>query len=172
MCALGIWSGAIAVASCDRSEAKPVGARARRVTPCSISPSYAHESQKQSSCGMHLDQRVSMWNKSLIIYLGSLDKGVTKPMARSSKVSEERKPEPKEEPVPERNDPTVGRSPDYKVQMGRVHVAVWKREIEERTIFSVSVTRSYLDRQQQWQRTTSLDEDDLLPAAKALDEAY
>src|SRR4051794_9926821 len=97
-------------------------------------------------------------------------------MTRGSRMSEEKKPEAKvqveREPVQERHDPTVGRTPDFKVQMGRVQAAVWKREFEERTTFSVSLTRSYLDKQQQWQRTTNLDEDDLLPAAKALDAAY
>ena len=87
-------------------------------------------------------------------------------------MSEDRKPEVKEPPVQERHDPNVSRTPDYKVQYGRVQAAVWKREIDERTSFSVSLTRSYRDKQDQWQRTTSLDEDDLLPAAKALDDAY
>ena len=93
-------------------------------------------------------------------------------MARGSKMSEERKPETKEAPAEERHEPSVSRSPDYKAQYGRVQAAVWKRELDERTTFSVSLTRSYLDKQQQWQRTTNLDEDDLLPAAKALDDAY
>jgi hypothetical protein len=90
-------------------------------------------------------------------------------------MSEEKRPEAKEpvrEPAEERHDPSVGRSPDYKVQYGRVQAAVWKRAVEDRTIFSVSLTRSYRDRQDQWQRTTNLDEEDLLPAGMALTEAY
>src|SRR3712207_7705892 len=38
--------------------------------------------------------------------------------------------------------------------------------------YSESLTRSYKDKSDQWQRTSSLDEEDLLPAAKALDDAY
>jgi hypothetical protein len=90
-------------------------------------------------------------------------------------MSEEKRPEAKEpvrEPAQERNEPVVSRSPDYKVQYGRVQAAVWKRDFDERTSFSVSLTRSYRDKQEQWQRTTNLDEEDLLPAAKALDDAY
>ncbi len=87
-------------------------------------------------------------------------------------MSEERKPEAKEAPVQERQEPSVSRSPDYKVQYGRVQAAVWKREVDERIIYSVSLTRSYKDRQDQWQRTTNLDEDDLLPGSMALSEAY
>jgi hypothetical protein len=90
-------------------------------------------------------------------------------------MSEEQRPEAKEpirEPAQERHDPTVGRSPDFKVQYGRVQAAVWSREIEGRTIFSVSLSRSYRDRQDQWQRTTNLDEEDLLPAGIALSDAY
>ena len=74
---------------------------------------------------------------------------------------------------PERaEEPSVSRTPDYKVHYGRVRVAVWRREMDGRTGFSVSLTRSYRDKQEQWQRTTSLDEEDLLPAAKALDDSY
>jgi hypothetical protein len=87
-------------------------------------------------------------------------------------MSEEKRPEAKEAPVQERHDPNVSRTPDYKAQYGRVQAAVWEREIDGRIIYGVSLTRSYLDRNQAWQRTTNLDEDDLLPAAKALDDAY
>lgn len=72
----------------------------------------------------------------------------------------------------ERQDPHVSRSPEYKAHYGRVQAAVWKRDIEGRTSYSVTVTRSYKDKSDQWQRTNSLDEEDLLPAAKALDDAY
>ena len=61
-------------------------------------------------------------------------------------------------------------APEHKVHYGRVDVAVWKREAEERTFFSIS--RSYKDKDDQWQRTSNLDEEDLLPAAQALQEAY
>jgi len=94
-------------------------------------------------------------------------------MARGTRMSEERKPETKEPPVQERQEPSVCRSPDFKVQYGRVVAAVWSRALDdERTVYSVSLTRSYLDKQQQWQRTTNLDEDDLLPASTALSDAY
>jgi hypothetical protein len=87
-------------------------------------------------------------------------------------MSEERKPEMKEESVQERQEPSVSRTPDYKVQYGRVQAAVWKRETDERPTFSVSLSRSYMDKSQQWQRTTQLDEEDLMPASIALTEAY
>jgi hypothetical protein len=93
-------------------------------------------------------------------------------MARGGRMSEEKKPEAKEPPVQERQEPSLIRTPDYKAQYGRVQVAVWKRDTDERTTFSVSLTRSYLDKQQVWQRTSQLDEDDLMPAGLALTEAY
>ena len=55
---------------------------------------------------------------------------------------------------------------------GRVDVAIWKRQAEERTWYSFSISRSYKDQDGQWQRTSSLDEEDLLPGAQALEEAY
>ena len=62
--------------------------------------------------------------------------------------------------------------PEYKAHYGRVQAAVWRRDIEGRTSYSVTLTRSYKDKHDQWQRTSNLDEDDLLPATKALDDAY
>jgi hypothetical protein len=54
-----------------------------------------------------------------------------------------------------------------------VEAAVWSREVEEgRIAYSVTLQRSYQDRDGKWQRTSSLDEGDLLPAAKALEDAY
>lgn len=81
-------------------------------------------------------------------------------------------PAPQPAEVEERGDPQVSRSPDYKAHYGRVQAAVWRRDFEGRTGYSVSLARSYKDKSDQWQRTTSLDEEDLLPAAKALDDAY
>ena len=93
-------------------------------------------------------------------------------MARGSKMSEERKPETKRSAgrgaARAEREPQPGlQGPVWPGPGGRL-----KRELEERTTFSVSLTRSYMDKQQQWQRTTNLDEDDLLPAAKALDDVY
>jgi hypothetical protein len=65
-----------------------------------------------------------------------------------------------------------GTAPEHKVRYGRVEVAVWKRQGEGRPRFSVGVSRSYKGQDEQWRRTTSLDEEDLLAAAKALEEAY
>jgi hypothetical protein len=67
----------------------------------------------------------------------------------------------------------AGPAPEHKVHYGRVDVAVWRRQADDgRTWYSFTVSRSYKDRDDTWQRTTSLDEEDLLPAAKALERAY
>jgi hypothetical protein len=65
-----------------------------------------------------------------------------------------------------------GTAPEHRVRYGRVDVAVWKRQGEGRPRFNVSVSRSYKGQDEQWRRTMSLDEEDLLAAAKALEEAY
>src|SRR3954453_12296173 len=95
--------------------------------------------------------------------------------ARGQRPNEDRRPAPPApEPIPveAQNDDRQTRAPEYKTQYGRVQAAVWSREIEGRRIYSVTLTRSYKDRYDRWQRTTSLDEEDLLPASKALDDAY
>ena len=88
-------------------------------------------------------------------------------------MSEERKPEVKEPPVEERHEPSVSRRPEYTARFGRVEAAVWRRDLDEgRTAYSVTLQRSYQDRDGKWARTTSLDEGDMLPGAKALEDAY
>ena len=80
---------------------------------------------------------------------------------------------PRLPPAEERQEPNQQRGPGHKARYGRVEAAVWPRELDEgRTAYSVTLQRSYQDRDGKWQRTSSLDEGDLLPAAKALDEAY
>lgn len=80
----------------------------------------------------------------------------------------EEPPEPREQP-----EPAPSRAPSYKARYGRVEAAVWARDRSEGwTAYHVTLQRSYKDRDGKWQRTQSLDEDDLLPAAKALEDAY
>ena len=91
---------------------------------------------------------------------------------------ESEKPQPSAEavtlpPVEERQEQTQQRAPSYKARFGRVEAAVWCRELDEgRLAYSITLQRSYQDRDGKWQRTTSLDEGDMLPAAKALEDAY
>ena len=67
----------------------------------------------------------------------------------------------------------AGHAPEHKVHYGRVDVAVWRRQAEDgRAWYSFTVSRSYKDRDDKWQRTSSLDEEDMLPAARALERAY
>jgi hypothetical protein len=66
----------------------------------------------------------------------------------------------------------VSRQPDLTVHYGRVTASAWAREFEERTVWSVSVSRSYQDRDNKWVRTNSLDEGDLLAASKAIEDIY
>jgi hypothetical protein len=76
-------------------------------------------------------------------------------------------------PAEERQEPGTHKGPAYKVRFGRVEAAVWCRELEEgRVAYSVTLQRSYQDKDGKWQRTASLDESDMLPAAEALREVY
>jgi hypothetical protein len=69
-------------------------------------------------------------------------------------------------------EPTSGPAPEHKIHYGRVDLAIWKRQGEGGSWYSTSITRSYKDKDDQWQRTPNLDEEDLLPAARALEEAF
>src|SRR5262245_18729501 len=73
----------------------------------------------------------------------------------------------------ERPESGPQRGPSYKARFGRVEAAVWLRDLDEgRIAYNVTRQRSYQDREVKWARTSALDEGDLLPAAKALDDAY
>ena len=73
----------------------------------------------------------------------------------------------------ERQGPVPHRGPAFRTRYGRVEAAVWARDLDEGgTVFGVTLHRNYPDKEGRWQRTGALDEQDLLPAAKALDECY
>jgi hypothetical protein len=69
-------------------------------------------------------------------------------------------------PAEERQEASPQRNlPGYKARFGRVEAAVWVHTSDEGRIgYSVTLQRSYQDRDGKWQRTSSLDEGDLLPA--------
>jgi hypothetical protein len=76
-------------------------------------------------------------------------------------------------PAEEHQEPGTHRAPCSRGRFGRVEASVWSRELEEgRTAYSVTLQRSYQDKEGKWARTTSLDESDMLPAAKALEDCY
>ena len=82
-------------------------------------------------------------------------------------------PSPSLPPVEDYPEPMQQRGPAFKTRYGRVEAAVWARDLDEgKKVYSVTLQRSYQDKDGQWQRTSSLDELDLLPASKALDECY
>ena len=99
--------------------------------------------------------------------------GRTTQTAGSKEVSDADEVNPRLPAVEEQPESGPQRGPSYKARFGRVEAAVWSRELEEgRIAYSVTLQRSYRDGDGKWQRTSSLDEGDLLPAAKALDDAY
>src|SRR4051794_41636680 len=61
---------------------------------------------------------------------------------------------------PRTDDPAAGAqagaAPEHKVHYGRMDVAVWRRQAEDgRAWYSFTVSRSYKDRDDKWQRTSS-----------------
>ena len=67
-------------------------------------------------------------------------------------------------------------APVLKIQAGGVNVAIWankgKREGQETSYNTVSIERSYKDKNDEWQTTNSLRVNDLPKAALALTKAY
>lgn len=61
--------------------------------------------------------------------------------------------------------------PVHEVQYGLIKAAVWRNQTEQGVFHNVTLTRLYR-RDEEWKTTDSLGRDDLLVAAKALDDAH
>jgi hypothetical protein len=61
--------------------------------------------------------------------------------------------------------------PAHEVKLGRVRAAIWPNETKNGTRYGVTVGRLYKTEEGGWRTSTSLDLEDLLLAAKALNEA-
>ncbi len=73
-------------------------------------------------------------------------------------MSTETTPSPKERPV-------------HKLRAGALEVAIWAREGEHGTFYSVTTSRSY-KQGDEWKQADSYGADDLLLLAKLLDQAH
>lgn len=66
--------------------------------------------------------------------------------------------------------------PVHTVRYGLIKAAVWRNIVDmggsSRPMYNVTLTRSYRDGEDNWKDTTSLGQEDLLVAAKALNEAH
>ncbi len=55
---------------------------------------------------------------------------------------------------------------------GAIEVAIWRRETEKGFVFNTERSRSYLDKDGNWQKTNVIPERDLLKAARLDEKAY
>ena len=62
--------------------------------------------------------------------------------------------------------------PAAKVSLYPVTAAIWRNETAKGPAYSVTIQRSYKDAQGNWKSSDSLNESDLLLAAKVLDLAH
>ncbi|MCG8408652.1 MAG: hypothetical protein MI923_25900 [Phycisphaerales bacterium] len=62
--------------------------------------------------------------------------------------------------------------PVHTIRYGRIKAAIWRNETENGIMFNVTVTRTYRDDGEELQDSHSFGRDDLLTAAKALNEAH
>jgi hypothetical protein len=62
--------------------------------------------------------------------------------------------------------------PVAEFRINGVKAVVWKNDTRNGAMFNTKLVRVYKDKDDEWQETTSLGRDDLLIAAKALDEAH
>jgi hypothetical protein len=63
-------------------------------------------------------------------------------------------------------------NPAAKVTLFPITAAVWRNETAKGPAYSVTIQRSYRDAEGNWKNSDSLNESDLLLAAKVLDQAH
>ena len=71
-----------------------------------------------------------------------------------------------------RMESTEKSRPEAEFRINGVKAVVWKNETRNGAMFNTSLVRVYKDADDIWQETHSLGRDDLLAAAKVLDEAH
>lgn len=71
-----------------------------------------------------------------------------------------------------RMDSTQKNQPVMEYRINGVKAVVWKNETRNGSMFNTTLVRVYKDKDGQWQETASLGRDDLLAAAKVLDQAH
>ena len=62
-------------------------------------------------------------------------------------------------------------TPAHKIARGALRVTIWRNTGDKGTWYSVKLSRGYKVGDDAWKETDSLNEDDVLPAAKLLDQA-
>lgn len=68
--------------------------------------------------------------------------------------------------------PTAGGRPIHTIAgSGGLRVAIWKNKGEHGDFYNAKIERRYMDSSNEWQSTESLRSDDLLRAAKMIEEA-
>lgn len=69
-------------------------------------------------------------------------------------------------------EPTAKR-PVHEVRFGTIRVAIWANQTAEHgVLYNVTCSRSYKNAEGTWKDSDSFGRDDLLPLAKALDDAH
>ncbi len=66
----------------------------------------------------------------------------------------------------------MSNKPVAEVKFGRIRAAVWANEAEERTFYSVTFSRLYKDKDDQWKDSTSFSREDLPLLMKVADRAH
>ena len=70
------------------------------------------------------------------------------------------------------NDTQSTNRPVENFRDGAIQVAVWPRQGQNGTFYEIERTRSYKDKNDEWQKTTLISERDMLKARRLEDQAY
>lgn len=62
--------------------------------------------------------------------------------------------------------------PAFEVRFGVIRAAIWANQTEHGVMYNVTLSRSYKTSEGEWRDSDSFGRDDLLVAAKVLDEAH
>lgn len=81
---------------------------------------------------------------------------------------------PKYAPAPSQNrgNANGGPAPVKTLRIGRIKAAIWENSGSERTFYSVTFARTYMDEEKKFHDATSFGRDDLLLLSKLADQAH
>jgi hypothetical protein len=65
----------------------------------------------------------------------------------------------------------MSNQPAHKIRRGVLQVTIWRHTSDKGTFYSVVPSRGYKQGDDPWKETDNLNQDDLLPTAKLLDQA-
>ena len=65
----------------------------------------------------------------------------------------------------------MAKKPEFSIRVGGIQVSVWGNETDKGTMYSITMNKSYMDKDKQWQTTQNFKPNDLALLKIGMDKA-